>query len=98
MRDLPLIRAVYLEVDAQFEATRTAALAAADLPAVAGIELKQRMNDQAYFVLSWGQLEAAINNTCRDAIRHRQASGNWTVRRAWDLYNPEDDRLSGLKV
>lgn len=25
------------------------------------------------------------------------SSGNWQIRRAWDLYNPDDDRMSGLK-
>jgi hypothetical protein len=74
-----------------------AALATGDSHAVKSVELKQRMNDQAYFVLSWGQLEAAIDSTCRNAIRYRQASGNWAVRRAWDFYNPDDDRLSGLR-
>jgi hypothetical protein len=62
-----------------------------------GIEAKQRINDQAYFVLCWGQLEAAIDDICRTAIRNRQSSGNWAVRRAWDLYNPNESRLSGLR-
>ena len=97
MRDLPFIRAVYLEIDAGLEAERSAARASEDSHAVDRIEQKQRINDQAYFVLCWGQLETAIDDTCRAAIRRRRASGNWTVRRAWDLYNPDEDRLSGLR-
>jgi hypothetical protein len=97
VRDLPHIRAVYLEVDAELEAQRSAASASGNKDAVSRIDLKQRINDQAYFVLCWGQLETAIDETCRNAIRTRRGSGNWMVRRAWDLYNPDDDRLSGLR-
>jgi hypothetical protein len=97
VRDLPHIRAVYLEIDADLEARRTEATTRGDANEVNGIELKQRINDQAYFVLCWGQLETEIDDKCRAAIRSRKTNGNWTVRRAWDLYNPDDDRLSGLK-
>jgi len=96
VRDLPHILAVYQEIDATLEASRSAARAIGDANTVSSIELKQRINDQAYFVLCWGQLETAIDDRCRAAIRARRASGNWAVRRAWDLYNPDDDRLSGL--
>jgi hypothetical protein len=94
MRDLPHIRAVYLQIDSDFEAQRTAA--AGDATTVNRIEERQRINDQAYFVLCWGQLEAEIDRQCRAAIRHRASSGNWQTRRAWDLYNPDDRRISGL--
>ena len=57
---------------------------------------KQQMNDQAYFVLAWGQLEADIVETCRDTIRNAQQDSNWRTRRAWALYDPESRRLSGL--
>jgi hypothetical protein len=96
VRDLPFIRAVYLEIDAELDTQLTAARASGDSAAVDRIESKQQINDQAYFVLCWGQLETAINEKCRSVIRKRRASGNWAVRRAWDLYDPDDDRLSGL--
>ena len=60
------------------------------------IEHKQRINDQAYFVLAWGQLEADIVDACRSTIRHAQTHGDWRDRRAWTQYNPDDRRLSGL--
>jgi hypothetical protein len=60
--------------------------------------VKQVIHDQAYFVLCWGQLEAAIDDKCREAIRRRQNHTNWDHRRAWDLYNPNDKRLSGLSL
>jgi hypothetical protein len=47
MRDLPLIRSVYSEIDAQFEAARIEASVRQDLHAVDRIERKQRVNDQA---------------------------------------------------
>jgi hypothetical protein len=65
VRDLPHIRAVYLEIDAQFEAARAAASGSGDSQGVSSIEEKQRINDQAYFVLCWGQLEAAIDDKYR---------------------------------
>ena len=57
---------------------------------------EQSINDQAYFVLAWGQLEADIEEACRDAIRDGQSHEDWRYRRAWSLYNPDDRRLSGL--
>jgi hypothetical protein len=97
VRDLPFIRSVYSEIDAQFEAARIEATGRRDLHAVDRIERKQRVNDQAYFVLCWGQLETAIDEKCRSAIRARRRSDNWAVRRGWDIYNPEEGRLSGLR-
>ena len=64
-------------------------------PALRGSK-KQRVNDQAYFVLCWGQLEAEIDQACREAIRRHRNDTSWSVRRAWDLYNPDDKRISGL--
>ena len=96
MRDLAALDALYAEVDAFFEEERTRALQAGDADRVLRIEGKQRLNDQAYFVLCWGQLEAEIDEACRAAIRRRRSDVNWEVRRAWDLYNPDDRRLSGL--
>ena len=52
------------------------------------IPRKQQLNDQAYFVLAWGQFEADIAETCRDTIRKAQQGDDWQARRAWDLYDP----------
>jgi len=57
---------------------------------------EQELNDQAWFVLAWGQLEADIDEACRGAIRQGQSHDDWRIRRAWSLYNPDDRRLSGL--
>ena len=60
------------------------------------IARERELNDQAWFVLAWGQLETDIDDACRDAIRHAQSHEDWRYRRAWTLYNPDERRLSGL--
>ena len=60
------------------------------------IRAAQILNDQAYFLLGWGQLEVEIDQRCRAAIRLRRHDPDWRVRRAWELYNPDEPRLSGL--
>lgn len=96
MQNLPAIVALYGELDLLLERQRAEADAAGDSARVHRIGAKQVLNDQAYFVLCWGQLEAAIDITCRDAIRKRKSHTVWEQRRAWDLYDPDDKRLSGL--
>ena len=96
MKDLPAIEALYLEVDGYFEAQRNAAVAASDMARAVQVERKQTLNDQAYFILGWGQLETAIDEACRRAIRTRRGSANRANRRAWSCYDPDDKRLSGL--
>ncbi len=96
MKDLEAIAAVYEQIDNFLESQRDVAGVAAERDE--RIALKQRINDQAYFVLAWGQLEAEIEEACRQAIRRGQEHGDWNYRRAWSLYNPEDRRLSGLSL
>lgn len=96
MRDLPQIIALYNELDLAFEEQRGKALDEGDAQAVQRIEAKQLINDQAYFVLCWGQLEAEIDDVCRDTIRKGRGKKKWEERRLWELYNPDDKRLSGL--
>ena len=94
--DLRAIADLYAEVDDSLEALRDKAVADGATTQRERIEHKQRINDQAYFVLAWGQLEADIVDACRSTIRHAQTHGDWRDRRAWTLYNPDDRRLSGL--
>ena len=85
--------ALYLEIDAKFE---TDLAAIADGPSMDRVREKQILNDQAWFILGWGQLETAINEACREAIRARRDNADRAVRRAWEIFNPDDRRLSGL--
>ena len=96
MSDLRAIADLYAEVDDSLEALRDKAVADGATTQRERIERKQRINDQAYFVLAWGQLEADIVDACRSTIRHALTHGDWRDRRAWTLYNPDDRRLSGL--
>jgi hypothetical protein len=96
MRELDKIVAAYSSVDAGLEAQRDEARRRGDSKRVTRIEQKQLINDHAYFVLCFGQLEAAVDDACRTTIRSRSADADWGRRRGWDIYNPEDRRLSGL--
>ena len=53
--DLRAIADLYAEVDDFLEAWRDKAIANGAATERARIEHKQRINDQAYFVLAWGQ-------------------------------------------
>ncbi len=93
MKDLPAIAASYTEVESFLDGLGdTASRTPTD-----AIEQKLRINDQAYFILAWGQLESAIDDACRPAIDRGQSQRDWRQRRSWSLYNPEDRRLSGLR-
>jgi hypothetical protein len=83
VRSLPQILALYEEIDTGFEQEQLTA--GADAARISKIEENRRLNDQAYFVLCWGQLEAEINEVCREAIRRRRDSPQWNARRGWDL-------------
>lgn len=96
MKNAPAILAAYNISDGHFEqliekANRSASPARAQKATEAQI-----LNDQAYFILLWGQLESEIDDRCRAEISKRQQDASWSIRRAWDLYNPADRRLSGL--
>lgn len=94
MRDLQAIAAVYEQLDNFLESLRDAT--DCDDEGLERLAQRQRINDQAYFVLAWGQLESDVEDACRDAIRRGQTDRDWRRRRAWSLYNPDDRRLSGL--
>ena len=96
MSDLQAIATVYEQIDLHLRSQRDVEDRAGEDLAPDPVDEEQRINDQAYFVLAWGQLEADIEEACREAIREGQSDEEWRHRRAWSLYNPEDRRLSGL--
>jgi len=96
MKNLAQIGALYEEIDRGFDDEHQDALTVGDEASARRIEQKQLLNDQAYFVLCWGQLEAEIDEACRAAIRRRQSNATWELRRGFDFYDPADRRLSGL--
>ena len=96
MKSLQQIGAAYEEIDASLEARRSDALDAGDTIATQRIEQKLLINDQAYFVLCWGQFEAEIEAACRAVIQRRQTNASWEMRRGFDFYSLGDKKLSGL--
>ena len=96
MSDLQAIAASYERIDRFLGDLRDDCDAAGDEDERDRVAREQELNDQAFFVLAWGQLETDIDDACREAIRHGQSQEDWRHRRAWSLYNPEDRRLSGL--
>ncbi len=95
--DLQRIASLHEQVDKQFTAQLSEEEADnAKIDADDAIQHKRIINDQACFVLAWGQLEAGIESACRTVIRHGQSQSDWNNRRVWSSYNPDDRRLSGL--
>ena len=92
MKDLARIEATWSKFDYVLEQELSSATVAAR-PKIVG---QQIINDQAYFILCWGQLEVEIDEVCRAAVNRRRTHPDWQVRRAWDLYNPGEPRFSGL--
>ena len=97
MSDLQAIAASYERVDRFLGDLRDDCDAAGDDDERDRVAREQELNDQAWFVLAWGQLETDIDDACREAIRHGRSHEDWRHRRAWSLYNPDDRRLSGLR-
>ena len=94
MSDLEAIGALYQQVDNSLEDLREQYDAAGEAGERERVARQQRLNEQAYFVLAWGQLEAEIGDACRDAIRLGQLHEEWRYRRAWSLYDSDNPRLS----
>ena len=92
MRNLARIEATWIDIDYALERELSGAVAADK----SKVFEQQIINDQAYFILCWGQLESEIDGRCRAAVSRRRNDRDWQVRRAWDLYNPNDPRFSGL--
>ena len=93
MSDLEAIAALYQQLDNSLEDLREQHDAAGEAGERDRVALQQRLNEQAYFVLAWGQLETEIGDACREAIRSGQSQEDWRDRRAWSLYDSDNPRL-----
>ena len=94
MSGLRAIAAAYERVDNHFDDLRDRFDATGDEAGRDHVEREQRLNDQAWFVLAWGQLEADVDDACGNAIRQGRLQADWRHRRPWNLYDPENPRLS----
>ena len=94
MTDLEAIAVLFQQVDSSLERLREQHDAAGEADEREGVARRQTLNEQAYFVLAWGQLEAEIDDACRDAIRLGKSHVDWRQRRAWSVYDEDNPRLS----
>ncbi len=93
MSDLDAITVLFQQVDKSLEDMREQHDAAGEADERDRVARQQTLNEQAYFVLAWGQLEADIDDACRDAIRLGKSHEDWR-RRAWSVYDEGNPRLS----
>jgi len=73
--DLQAIATLYGQMDLHLRSLRDADDRAGEDPAPDPVDEEQRINDQAYFVLAWGQLEEDIEEACREDIDRYHANG-----------------------
>lgn len=92
MKELPAIEAIYTQLATYLDGKLNEARQQANQAAIDRVEKQQLINDSAYFILVWGQLEAKINDVCEKAVRKRSSSVNWRTRRAWDAHDPDNLR------
>ena len=94
MSNLQAISALYEEIDNQFDDLRDRFAEADDMVGRDRVEQEQRINDQVYFVLAWGKVEADVDDACQSVIRNGISQEDWRHRRPWNLHDPENPRLS----
>jgi len=94
---LRTIAETFEKVDRHLAGRRKAGKAAGGKPLPRSIGRKRKINEQAWFLLAWGQLDADITDACRNIIRMGQSQEKWRDRRAWSMHNPDDRRLFGLR-
>ena len=86
MSDLQAIAASYERIDRFLGDLRDSGDAAGEDDVRDRVARERELNDQAWFMLAWGQLETDIDEACRAAIRHAQSHEDWRYRHAWSLY------------
>ena len=69
MTDLDAIAALFSRSTTHWKTCREQHEVASEVDERDRVARQQTLNEQAYFVLAWGQLEAEIDDACRDAIR-----------------------------
>ena len=97
MTNLEAIDGLFQQIDKHLEKLREKHDAAGKDDERDGVARQQILNEQALFVLAWGQLEADIDDACRAAIEIGISHDDWRQRRTWIVYNEEIERLSFKK-
>ena len=86
MKEFGRIIAAHGSTDAQLAALENGAFLANDQKRANNLKDQRFINDQAYFILLFAQLESYVNQKCEVAITRRASSPHWHVRRAWDTF------------
>ena len=94
MTNLEAIADLFQQTDKYLEKLREKHDAAGKVDERDRVARQQILNEQALFVLAWGQLEADIDDACRAAIEIGISHDDWQQRRTWIVYNEEIERLS----
>lgn len=92
MKELAAIEKTCTQIADEFDRKLNSARQAGKKIEIDWLEHQILVNDLAYFILIWGQLEARINDHCTKAIRKRLNSSNWQSHRAWDAFDPDNLR------
>ncbi len=80
MSNLQEISALYEKIDNHFDDLRDRFVRVGNITARDRVEKEQKINDQAYFVLAWGQLEADVNDVCQRVIESGRPQKDWRHR------------------
>lgn len=85
MKRLPEIAAAHALIDSWLEGLRQEAVEQGNSSKVDKIDERKKINDQAYFVLGWGQMETAVNGACLKAVKKWSHDSHRNKRRAWSI-------------
>lgn len=87
MTSLEEITALFQKIDNYLENLREQHDAAGQDDQRKIVKRQQRLNEQAFYVLAWGQLEASIDDACRNAIDHWKSHPDWRQQRTWRVFH-----------
>jgi hypothetical protein len=88
MNQINHIVAIWEVLDASLEQERVEAENAKDAKRAERILDRQRINDHAYFLLCFAQLETHIRKGAETLVNNRRDRTEWSERRSWETYNP----------
>lgn len=92
MKSFREILRAYLAVDDLLQTEETRARTATRKATWAN---DRRINDQAYFVILFAQLEEKIKASSTSLVAKRIQKANWSSRRAWDTFDVERMSFKG---
>ena len=87
MTNLEAISALFQKFDNYLEDLREQHDAAGQDDERALVERQQKLNEQAFFVLAWGHLEASIEKACLGAIERGKVQPDWRQQRTWRVFH-----------